>query len=163
MAPFQITDGDIATLQTLLELYANRGRNTVTGTLQSMINATSLKVFESAGLNTISGQIDNIPSTITYFDIKGASVNLEYTTKTWASSSTPGVTGVQYVYIKPSDTSFTTAEASQLVIDLAASTWSTYPNTNKRVTTPHNKLTLTPEAQDAIISLAAQGVGYFIP
>ena len=152
VAPFQTTSGNIFYLKSSLEFYDNQGKNTVTGTLQTM-GATGLKFFDSRGLNTISGEINNIPSTVTYFDIRGNSTSLDYTTKTWVS-------GAQYIYID--DASLTTAETSQLVIDLSLATWSSYFGKAKSITTTHNKLTLTPEAQDAIITLnAVKGVAYY--
>ena len=150
VAPFQVTSGNINSLPAILEFYDNQGQNTVTGTLQTM-SALGLKVFDSRGLNTITGEIHNIPSTLLYFDIRGNSTNLEYTTKTWAQ-------GVQHIYIDDAD--FTIAETSQLVIDLALVTWSSYFGKAKSITTTHNKLTLTPDAQNAIITLNAQGVAY---
>jgi hypothetical protein len=159
----QVTSGDVSTLKTKLAYYGNHGANTVTGTLQSITSPTGLTFFESIGFNTISGEMHNMPNTITYFSLQGTANNIEYSGKTWPSASA-GVTGVQFVVINPIDGSFDVNEASQLVIDLSGSTWSTYPNTTKRVTTPVRFSALTPTAQTAITGvttgLNSQGVTY---
>jgi hypothetical protein len=170
------TSGDIATLQIALTLYSNRGSNVVGGTLQS-IGATALKFFESIGGNNlpgqfISGKLDEIPSTVTYFSLQGIVKNITYNnnptpgglpldpTRVWASENACGVspvgTGVQFIAINTIDSSFTLDEASQMVVDLANARWSTYPNVTRRITTKHNQASLTLEARNAIIGLAAR-------
>ena len=154
------TEGDIANLKTALKYYSNQGNNTVSGLLQS-IGATNLEFFESIGLNTISGQIHNIPSSITYFSLQGMANNLSYTTKVWATAPSIGATGgVEFIYINPTDGSFDVSEASQLVIDLDAPIWSTYPGVPKRISTVHSIASLTSPAQTAITSLSGKGVTY---
>lgn len=158
----QITSGNISSLKSKLIYYGNQGANTVTGTLQSMTAPTGLTYFESIGFNTISGEIHNIPFNTTYFSLQGRANNLAYSGKTWKSAATGG-TGVQFVFINSIDNSIDINETSQLVIDLAAATWSQLPNVTKRVATVNAFSALTPTAQIAVTGvtgLNSQGVTY---
>ena len=145
---YNTTSGDVTNLKVKMNSYSNRGNNTVSGTLQSITTATGLTIFESIGLNTISGELHNAPAELRFFSLQGESNNITYFSgRTWPSASV-GVTGVQFVFINPNDGSMTATKASALVMDLANSTWSTFPTGQPRqISTPVSFSGLTSDAQ----------------
>lgn len=112
------------------------GKNLLTGSLSSYNSQPSpnLEIFEISGLNTISGDLKDVPDNVNVFNLYGQNSVSNYTPptpKVWGNyemkifkynSFSPGFLGITE-----------SSEYSQLLIDLDGSTWSNYDVTHRRV------------------------------
>jgi hypothetical protein len=118
--------GNISSLPTGLDQFVLGGNNTVTGTLSAFASRTLLTYIVVNGLNTLSGDIKDIPPLVNYLSIEGSNtINAYSVTKTWPSTmynfrvSSTNVLG-----------RLSTADIDRLIIDLngpsGTRAWSTY-------------------------------------
>jgi len=110
--------GDIQYLPTSLESFSFNG-GIISGTL-STLNTPTLKTFILSSTNSISGNISDTPSTLTYLDIRRCTNKLSYTGKVWPEN-------MVRINLQPTiGKGLTTAEVDQIIIDLSnITTWST--------------------------------------
>ena len=117
--------GNIATIPVACDQFYHAGYNTLSGDIGSIPSGLTrfmitYKAGGSADLSGIVGDISNLPANIIQFELDGNhSVNTYGTPRVWAPN-------MNVVEVRPSDRvayAIPTAQLDQLIIDLAATTW----------------------------------------
>ena len=107
--------GPLSGLPSSLVTFYCFGQNTITGSLSDL--PSSLVTFSCLGQNAITGSLSGLPSGVIYFNCAGKNTIDTYTTKVWAAN-------LEYIRLIPvSPGGLDSSEIDQLLIDLAATTW----------------------------------------
>lgn len=111
--------GDIQYLPPSLDTFSTNSSGIIYGTI-SNLDTPILELISITATNSISGNISDIPDTVTYLDIRKCSNKLTYSGKTWPEN-------MRRVYLQPLiNKGLTTTEVDLLLNDLAnIETW--YP------------------------------------
>jgi hypothetical protein len=117
--------GDISSIPVACDQFYHGGYHTLFGNIGGIPSGLTrfmiaYKAGGSANLSGIVGDISNLPANIIQFELDGNhSVNIYSTPRVWAPN-------MNVVEVRPSDRgtyAIPTAELDQLIIDLAATTW----------------------------------------
>lgn len=111
--------GDIQYLPLSLDTFSINSNGIIYGTISSL-NTPFLETFNITATNSISGNISDIPDTVSYLVIRKCTTKLTYSGKTWPEN-------MVRLDIQPlNGRGLTTTEVDSLLIDLSnIDTWST--------------------------------------
>lgn len=142
--------GDIQHLPASLESISFNG-SSISGTISSL-DTPILKTFILSSTNSISGNISDTPSTLTYLDIRRCTNKLSYTGKVWPEN-------MVRINLQPTNgNGLTTAEVDQIIIDLSnITTWST-STTGKYVYIAGHNQPRSPLSATAVSILVSKSV-----